>query len=140
MFTVEVNYLAVLVATLFMMVIGGLWYSPVLFGNAWMKEVGLSKKDMEGPKAKKRMMMSWVFGFLSWLVEVYVLALAIEMAQVLNAQEGALVGFWVWLGFMATVGLGSVLWEMKSMKYFLINQGFNLVAMVVAGAILGAWI
>jgi hypothetical protein len=51
----EINYLAVLVAALVSMVIGGLWYSPLLFGNIWMKLSGITQKDVE--KAKKQGMM-----------------------------------------------------------------------------------
>ena len=47
-----VNYLAVLVAAIVSMVIGGLWYSPLLFGNVWMKLSGITQKDVE--KAKKK--------------------------------------------------------------------------------------
>ena len=42
----EINYLAVLIATAVTMVLGFLWYSPVLFGNAWVKQIGLNKEEM----------------------------------------------------------------------------------------------
>lgn len=44
----EINYLAVLVATLSTMVLGFLWYSPVLFGNAWVKLRNMKMEEMKG--------------------------------------------------------------------------------------------
>jgi hypothetical protein len=44
----EVNYLAVLLAAAATMIIGFLWYSPILFGNVWMKQIGLKAEDMSG--------------------------------------------------------------------------------------------
>jgi hypothetical protein len=39
----HVNYVAVLAAALSSFLIGGLWYSPVLFARAWMREAGLAE-------------------------------------------------------------------------------------------------
>lgn len=41
---VEINWLAVLAASLVGFIIGAIWYGP-LFGKAWMKIVGLTEKD-----------------------------------------------------------------------------------------------
>ncbi len=37
----EINYLAVVVAALGSFLLGGLWYSPALFGKVWQREAGL---------------------------------------------------------------------------------------------------
>lgn len=37
---IEINWLGVLIATVAGMVLGALWYSPLLFGNRWMKCLG----------------------------------------------------------------------------------------------------
>ncbi len=34
----SINWLAVFVAGISAFVLGGVWYSPALFGKAWMKE------------------------------------------------------------------------------------------------------
>lgn len=44
----EVNYLAVLIATVATMALGFLWYSPVLLGNAWVKQRGMKMEDISG--------------------------------------------------------------------------------------------
>jgi hypothetical protein len=43
----KLNYLAILAAAASMFLVGGLWYSPVLFGKAWQREVGLSDEELK---------------------------------------------------------------------------------------------
>ena len=37
-----INWLAILVAAISAFVVGGIWYSPLMFGNAWMKDNNLT--------------------------------------------------------------------------------------------------
>jgi len=50
-----------------------------------------------------------------------------------------MLGFHVWLGFVATVQLTGALFAKQSMKLFAINTGYQLVCYLVMGAILTAW-
>lgn len=43
----KINYLAVLVAAISTFLIGGLWYSPLLFGKAWMNANGFSEAELQ---------------------------------------------------------------------------------------------
>ena len=38
----NINYLAAVVAAVSSFVIGGVWYSPILFAKAWQREAGLT--------------------------------------------------------------------------------------------------
>jgi hypothetical protein len=136
---VDINFVAVFVAAIASMVIGAFWYSPVLFGNAWIKLSGMSKKDIE--KAKQGGMGGKYFlGFVASLVMAYVLSYFVDYAGAVVALEGAQVGFWVWLGFIAPVQLGVVLWENKPVKLFWMNTLYYLVTLAVMGIILAAWV
>ena len=42
----EYNLLAVIVAGIASFILGGLWYSPMLFGKAWQREAGLSDEQL----------------------------------------------------------------------------------------------
>ena len=131
-----INYLAVLVAAVASMVLGSLWYSPLMFGKLWMQLSGINMKEAP-PKSK--MMKLYGALFVSTLVMVYVLAHMVDYAQATTAMEGAQAGFWIWLGFVATVSLGSVLWENKPVKLYLLNNAFQLVSMMLMGVILEVW-
>lgn len=140
--TVTVNYLAVLACGIASMVIGMLWYSPSgLFGKAWMRLMGYDKlKPKELEAMKKKGCKSMAFAFVSSLVMAYVLAHVLSFAQAETWLDGVQGAFWVWLGFIATVMLGSVLWENKPMKLYWINSLHYLVTLMVYGVILTVWI
>ena len=44
----QINWLAVFAAALSTFLIGGLWYSPVLFGKVWMRVNGFSEEQVAG--------------------------------------------------------------------------------------------
>jgi Protein of unknown function (DUF1761) len=52
-----VNWLAVIAAALSSFLLGGLWYSPAVFGRAWMRENILSEEQL------KQGEMGKIFGF-----------------------------------------------------------------------------
>lgn len=134
---VDINYLAVLVAAVASFVIGMIWYSPALFGKAWMKAGGMTEKSMKAHK--KNMGMKVFVSIVASLIMASVLAHFIKYLTATTFAEGMQTGFWLWLGFIATISLGSVLWENKSVKFYLINAGFRLVELLVMGGILAVW-
>ncbi len=136
--SVDVNYLAVFVSGIIVMVIGGFWYSPLLFGNIWMRLSGHATKDLDKAKSKG-MTKAYVINFIAALVMVYVLAHFVVYANALTWIEGVQLGFWVWLGFIATSMIGLVLWDMKPFTLYVINSGYYLVVLMISGAILAAW-
>ena len=135
---VPINYLAVVLAMVASMVIGFLWYGP-LFGKTWIALMGFSQAQMEKAKAAG---MGKQLGLMAVgsLVMSFVLAHALVFASAyLNASgvsAGLMAGFWNWLGFIAPVTLGSVLWEGKPWKLWLLNNGYHLVTLCVMGVIL----
>ena len=134
----EVNYIAIIVAAAVNMGLGAFWYSMPGFGKQWIKLSGITKEDME--KAKKAgMSKSYAISTAGSLVMAYVLAIVLRLAQAHTISAGLLGGFWIWLGFVATVLLGSVLWENKSWNLYAINAGYYLVSLMIMGAILALW-
>lgn len=146
--TVPVNYWAVLVAAVAAMIFGGLWYSPLLFGKAWMKGAGFTQADMEKAK-KKGMWKSYLFNFLSLLVLAFVL-----QQLVVNSMKAAgflsLEGFsrflfllddmiLFWVGFVATIMLSSVIWEGRPFYYYLVNVFHWLFSLLVMTAVYVYW-
>ena len=128
------NVLAVVVAALSAFVIGGLWYSPVLFGRAWMRENKFSDADV-ARNSKLR-----AFGGTAVLALVMSANLACFLADekttlVWGMTAGALAG----AGWAAAAIAVIALFEQKSWTYIAINGGYMTVSFVVMGAILGAW-
>lgn len=136
--SVIVNYWAVLVAALVQMVIGAVWYSPLLFGKAWLTMMNFTKESMEANKKKAQ--RGYLLMMLSAVVMCYVLAHFVSYVGATTALAGALTGVWVWLGFVATVTLGGFLWEGKSFKLYLLNVAYWLVTLILTGALLAVWV
>ena len=138
---VPINYVAVLAAAVASMVLGSVWYGP-LFGKQWMALSGKSMADMDAAK-KKGMGKSYAFMFVGSLVMSYVLAHALVFAsaylKVSGVNAGLMAGFWNWLGFIAPVTLGVVLWDGKPWKLWILNNAFQLLSLLVMGVILAVW-
>lgn len=134
---VELNYVAIIVAALANMAIGWLWYSPLLFGKAWIKMVGFSKKDVR--KMKKRAGPAMVGGLITSFIVAYILAHFIAVMGASTMELAAQLAFWLWVGFIATVQFGMVLWENKPLKLWLLNASYWLVSMLVMAVILAKW-
>jgi len=136
----NLNLLAVLVAAVSTMIVGFLWYSPILFAKPWMREMGYDPDD----KAKVQEMqksagLAYSGSFLASLVSAFILALFLHWLHVQNLQLGLMVAFHVWLGFVATVQLTGVLFMKQSMTLFAINTGYQLACYLAMGSILTLW-
>lgn len=132
----NINYLAVLVAAIINMAVGYAWYGP-LFGKMWMKLTGRTKESME--KDKKEMPKVMVSMFVGALVMSFVLAHFVIAGGAVEAVTGAMIGFWAWLGFVATTMLQDVLYEKKDKQLAAINLGYNLMVLLINGALLAVW-
>jgi len=129
-----INYLAVLLAALSTFILGGLWYSPMLFGKVWMRANNFCEADLQ--TFSKARMFGWSF--------VFSLVMALNLAMFLagpttsvtwGMTAGALTGLgWVAMA-IAIIGV----FENKSWIYILINGGYMIVAFTVMGTIIGAW-
>ncbi len=133
--------LPALVAAIVSFIIGWIWYGP-LFGKTWMMLMNINEKEINKSK-KKGMGKMLLLNFIGTLITASVLAgviSAIGLSSESAGPFGAVLGFWLWLGFLAsTTLLGSVLWENKSWKLFALNGAYWLVNLLVMGAIIGAW-
>jgi hypothetical protein len=130
---VDLNWVAIIVATIIPMVLGALWYSPLLFADRWMRAVGRTREELGD--ASLGYLLSAIGAFLS----AYVLARVVKWAEVDDLWNGALVGVFVWAGFVATVLGVTTFFAGRSRTLWLINSGYQLVSLVLMGALLGAW-
>ncbi|HLC53269.1 MAG TPA: DUF1761 domain-containing protein [Candidatus Nanoarchaeia archaeon] len=135
---VTVSFLPVLVAVIAQMIIGGFWYSPAGFGKQWMKLSGMTKKQLAKAK-KKGMGKSYLLAFIGSLMTAYVLAHFVVYVTAQTLSDGIQLGFWLWLGFVAPITLGMVLWEGKSWKLWILNNTHNLISLIVMAGILSVW-
>ena len=134
----RINYPAVFVSALAYWALGALWYSPLLFARPfialmrWTPEQ-LASVDAQGAGAQI------VVALLTSLVLAYVLAHFVKFTGAETVKSGALTGFWLWLGFVATSNLETVLFESRPLGLYLINNGYHLVGLLGMGSLLAVW-
>jgi hypothetical protein len=142
-----VNYLAVLVAAIVIFLLGGLWYSPVLFMKKWVALQGKTEEQMRAEAASANMPVmyasAFVTAFITALVMAHLLghfaAAADPSVMRLNAAHGAMFGFICWLGFAAPTSYGTAIFSGQPKQLWLINTTYNLVSFMLAGLILAVW-
>jgi hypothetical protein len=129
----QLHWLAVLTATVLAFVIGGLWYSPLLFGKGWMAENNLT------PEIAGKRNQGLIFGASFILLLLAAIVLAMFLGGKATAVTGLAAGLLVGVGWLAT-SLGVLyLFEARSFRLFAINAGYLIVTFAVMGTILGAW-
>jgi hypothetical protein len=129
----QLNLLAIVAAAASGFLVGGLWYSPVLFGKAWMRETGLTQEEL----AKGNHALIFGLTFVLALVASFVFAMFLGPKPAFGLAAGA--GFGAGLAWIATSFGINYLFERKSMRLFLINGGYHIVQYTLIGVILGLW-
>jgi len=129
----EINWVAVVVATVAAFLLGGAWYSKKLFGSRWMQEIGLTEDSID----KTHMTRTFITTFVLQFIAATALAVFIgsEGTWMTGMQSGALIGL-LWI---ATAYGITYLFEQRSMRIFMINAGYYVVLFTIMGGILGAW-
>lgn len=126
-----INLWGVLLATAVGFVIGGLWYSPILFAGPWMRATGLTDEDLEGGNKLK------IFGGAAVLILIAAFNLAAFLGEdpslAWGATAGLLTAIWVACAFGVVY-----LFEHRPLAQFLINAGYWVVTFTVIGVILAA--
>lgn len=135
---VEINTWAVVLAGASSMAVGAFWYSPGVFGKAWMR---FTKSKMgEGAAPAK---MAWMYGsvFVASLVTAYVLAHITFLANKFFGNsfmyDAMCTAFWLWLGLTAARLYTHDTFEERRKKLTLINLGNELVTVMVMALIIG---
>ena len=129
----SINPFAVILATIAAQAIGFLWYSPVLFGNQWMRALGKRPDEIGRPGP------SIAIAAISALVSALVLALLIPMANAQSLIGGLMVGLLAGIGFVTTAILISGAFEGRPRMVSAIFVGYQLVTLSVMGMIIGVF-
>ena len=134
----QLNYLAVLVAAIAVFILGAVWYSPALFAKKWMSLQGKTEAEMKAGVHLPMAAMLFI-SFLCGLVLTLALAVLLHHYSQMNAMRGAMIGALSWLGFVAATSFTTSLFSSRPTRLWLIDAGYHLASLVVAGMILGGW-
>ncbi len=157
----EFNFLAIAVAAIVPILIGFFWYNPKTFGNAWMRESGVTEDTLKKGNMPIifaiTLLLSFVLAFFLQNLTTHQMG-AFSLAQgelgetesykafmedyknefrtfKHGALHGVLAGVFLFFPVMAI----NALFERKSWKYILINTGYWIVSLAIMGAIVCGW-
>jgi len=127
--------LAVALAALIPFVVGALWYAPFGFGRWWERAHGY-----DDPARKAVLMASAPRNYLASLVVYVVLALVLRFflyrLAASDASSAVRLAVLVWLGFVATIGLTTILFALQPLALWAIDAGFQLLFMCLMALML----
>lgn len=161
----EFNFLAIIVAAVVPILLGFLWYNPILFGNIWAREAGMTPEKMKRGNFSVIAIISLI---LSFLLAFFVQTLTIHQFGALGmiggdptseavlpsyqafmddygtnfrtfkhgALHGLLAGLFIILPIIGINGM----FERKSWKYILLNASYWTLALTIMGAIVCGWV
>lgn len=125
------NYTALIVAAVVSFIIGMLWYSPMLFGNAYMKAVG-----HHGDGKKNGMAFMMVLEFIFGLVSVWALRWILRSQGVATMNGALTTAAILWFGFVLMNARSTQMWENKNTNAMWISALCRLVCLLASAAIL----
>lgn len=131
-----ISLLVVFFSAIVNMLIGMAWYSPALFGKHWSSYSGDVKTAHRNKSARTS---AYLLTFAGALATAYVLAYFLYYTGSTTLIEGAKKGAMMWAGFVLTTMAGNVLFEGRPKQLLVINSGYQLVSLIITGAILAVW-
>lgn len=133
----EINYLAIFLATVAQFIIGAIWYS-VLFGKLWGKIHGFDKLTKE---VQQQMMkaMGPFYGLQALVTLITSFVLAIFITYLPEWNPYAMAGFF-WIGFVLPTQVSAVIFGGTEGKWIVkkiaVQAGASLLCLEVAATII----
>lgn len=131
--SVDVSWIAVVVGTVGYQLLGALWYGP-LFGSRWMAAMGYDNaEDVQGGDDATT---GYLITAAGSLVAVVALGVLVDWVGATTWTEGLAIGLLAGVGFVATTALQAVPFEDRPWPVYLLNAGYNVVALAGVGVLL----
>ncbi|HUG07928.1 MAG TPA: DUF1761 domain-containing protein [Acidimicrobiia bacterium] len=130
----ELNWLAVIVATLVWFVFSAIWYSIPPLSQAWAKAAGVDMTG-EGPP----LALLFIPTLIGYFVTTVVIGLLVAATSAMTVGDGIVLGAVLGVGFGMVGALVNQVYERKGGSYFLINGLNAVIAYAIVAAILAVW-
>ncbi len=133
----EINYFAVVAATLSTMIVGTIWYSPKVFGTTWMRLTGVTPGD--GKSAVGPILATLVVSFVTCWVLAGAAYIAWQFYGGLFLYSSLITGLLFWAGFTAARFVTHDAFEGRPARLTVLNCAHELVTIIVLSLVIGVW-
>lgn len=134
----EINYFniwAIIVVIVIRMVLGGLWYSNILFGKKWLNLIGKTMDEISKEESNKAMS----FAFIPAIVASLALWFILSTLNISSIGYALIVSAVISVGCTAMSHLNLILFEDRKVGLTLINVGYDFISLAIGGIILTIW-
>jgi hypothetical protein len=133
----DLNWLAIGTTTIATFMLGGLWYTAL--SKSWIEMHGYTPEQVTRMKQLRPPPL-----FFGGMIAAYFILSLVMAALVTNLVapsliNGALLGFLLWLGIALPIAFTAWLASDKRAGVYVIDLSYQLIFLVMCGAILGAW-
>ena len=132
----DINWLAVLAATLAYFTLGAIWYSKALFANRWIEYHSIK---MDDPTLKKGVAAIMTLSFVWFLVITIGLALIVDRLGLNGPLPGIKLGLLTGICFSFAVISITYLYVKKAAGLHFIDGLYHVVGQIIASVILCIW-
>ena len=129
----RINHLAVFVLVIVHQIFGFVWYSPYVFGNAWLTYVGKTSPQLNHNP------IPYILSILSSLFLCYTIAILYRFLSIQTVLKGIIVAFVFWFSFLFLNTATQETFAVRPLRLILINTGGQLVLYLLTGAVLASW-
>jgi hypothetical protein len=166
---IQLNWYIVLASGVVPLIVGALWYSPMGFANAWMKENGFTEDDLKGSNMALIFGLTLLFGIMLAVGVMPYVIHQMHLYSMLQHQEaliqdanstlsvtlkglmdqygqefrtfkhGALHGTIASLFIVLPVLAINALFERRSRKYVLLHLGYWTITLALMGGIISGF-
>ncbi len=131
------HVLSIAVAAVAAFVLGALWYSPALFGRAWVAANSLTIEKIQEMRATAP--RAYTVSFLCNLAMAAALCVLLHRIGVVSWLTGAKLGALIGFGFAATIGLTGTVYSDRKLSAWAIDAAYQIAYLILMGAIVAAW-
>lgn len=129
------NYVAIAVGAIAVMVLGAIWFHPKVLGTTWAKGAGLTEAQMNEFNPMTMVGALLMAGVISWAMSRYATHTEPGMSQFVH---GMFHGFMPAIMYVAPVLVSKSLFEKKSLGWILQTVVYWVIALTLVGGIVYA--
>jgi hypothetical protein len=127
------NPVAAFVATIVMVAFGIVWYSPMLFGKRWAAEVGV----LDNTLAVRALVAKFVIHAASMFVALYTISMLVALID--PKRLAPVIAALLLAGAFVILQSGVVIWEKRSLPYFLVNASYSAFSIFAGVSVVLYW-
>lgn len=132
-FVFDINWLAVLAAAVAAFLLGGLWFSPVMFADRWLEAIGKQPEEMPNPT--KGIALSFITTFVMSIA----LALIIDRMPLMTPLGGMRFGLVLGAGVILMGMISNATFTQSSRALLWIQGSYHVLMVTIMSVIHASW-